>query len=509
MLARELVRRGAARFGPRPAVRVGDDILSFAEVAATARRMANVLAGLGAERGERIGLLEENGLWSIPVDFACLEAGLVRVPLNIRLVKDEQVRMLEATDARTLLYDASLESRAAELSQRLDGIRLVALGTPHSLPALDLLAELDRASTADPAIPATADDPVLALYTSGTTGSLKAVVHTQASFAAIAANILANIVSPGRDSAMLHAASLIHASGTFVLPYWVRGGCAVVLRSFDPSQYLGEVSRASVTEINLVPTMLGMLVDSGAAARADLSNLRSVIYGASPMPRPLLGTLLDLWGPRFVQYYGQTEAPLGIAVLDAGDHLDSSLQGCAGHPAVDAEVAVVGEDGSVRAPDEIGEVWVRAPFQMQGYFGRPDLTAETVTPDGWVRTRDLAQADERGYLTLVDRTSDMIVTGGYNVYPKEVEDVLLSHPEVSGAAVVAAPDDVWVEAVVAFVTLGPGATVAEAELRDLVRSHLAGYKVPKAVHVIDSLPLSPVGKVVRRALREPLWQGQR
>ncbi|MGY1847989.1 class I adenylate-forming enzyme family protein [Blastococcus sp. SYSU DS1021] len=505
MLTVELVRRGARRFADRTAVMSGDASLTFREVDETANRMAHVLIGLGVARGDRVGLLVENGLWSVPIDFACLKAGAARVPLNARLSADEQARMLAATGVRMLIHGAALADRAAELAGRVDGLRLVSLGQTSDVEALDLLDEMADASAADPRLPAEPTDPVLILYTSGTTGALKAVVHTQASYAAICANILANLVSPGRDSVMLHAASLIHASGTFVLPYWIRGGAAAVLPGFDPASYLDSLARYRATEINLVPTMLGMLLSSGAAERADVSSLRTAVYGASPMPGPVLAQALDVWGPRLVQYYGQTEAPLAITVLDALDHTDPSLAGSCGHPSVDAEVRVVGSDGGALPAGEIGELQVRAPFGMAGYHDAPTLTAETISGDGWIATRDLARLDDRGYLTLVDRTSDMIITGGYNVYPREVEEVLMAHPAVSGAAVVAAPDPTWVEAVTAFVTLRAGSSATPDELRDAVRGALAGYKVPKTVHVVDQLPLSPVGKILRRALREPLW----
>ncbi|MDQ1662774.1 MAG: hypothetical protein QOJ68_2754 [Blastococcus sp.] len=508
MLTTELVRRGARRHGNRTAVFTGEQSLTFAEVDAAANRMAHVLAGLGIRRGSPVGLLVDNGLWSIPVDFACLKAGAVRVPLNARLAADEQARMLTATGVGTLVFGPALAERAADLAGRVDGLRLVGLGSSPDVEAPDLLAAMAQASAADPGLQADPDDPVLVLYTSGTTGVLKAVVHTQASYAAICANILANLVSPGPDSVMLHAASLIHASGTFVLPYWMRGGAAAVLPSFDPGSYLDSLTRYRATEINLVPTMLGMLLSSGAAERADVSSLRTAVYGASPMPRPVLEQTLDLWGPRLVQYYGQTEAPLAITVLDAADHTDPSLAGSCGQPSVDAEVRVTTSDGAPLPAGEVGELRVRAPFAMAGYHGAPDLTAETVDGDGWVRTRDLARFDERGYLSLVGRTSDMIITGGYNVYPREMEDALMAHPAVTGAAVVGAPDPTWVEAVTAFVTLRPGVEVSGAELQDAVRSVLAGYKVPKSVHVVEALPLSPVGKVLRRALREPLWAGE-
>jgi acyl-CoA synthetase (AMP-forming)/AMP-acid ligase II len=505
VLTVDLIRRGAARHARRTAVACGDQSLTFGEVDAAANRIAHVLAGLGVERGGRVGLLIGNGLWSVPVDFGCVKAGAVRVPLNVRLAADEQARMLAATGVRLLVHDVAQAGRAADLASRVGGLRLASLGPASEADALDLLAEMERASDADPRVPAEAGDPVLVIYTSGTTGVLKAVVHTQASWAAITANVLANLVSPGRDSVMLHAASLIHASGTFVLPYWLRGGCAAVLPGFDPETYLDDLARYRATEINLVPTMLGMLVTSGAAERADVSSLRTAFYGASPMPRPLLEQALGLWGHRLVQYYGQTEAPLAIAVLDAEDHRDSSLLGSCGHPSVDAEVAVTGPDGTPVAAGEVGEVRVRAPFAMAGYHDAPELNAETITADGWIRTRDLARTDDRGYLTLVDRSSDMIITGGYNVYPREVEEALLAHPAVTGAAVVGAPDGTWVEAVTAFVTLRPGASASEDELRQAVRTRLAGYKVPKTVRVIDAIPMSPVGKVLRRALRDPLW----
>lgn len=371
------------------------------------------------------------------------------MPLNSRLSVVEHAQMLAETGARILVF-------SPHLADRLDGLRLVSLGPvpgrDASRSALDLPAAKDDASPTD---------PMLLMHTSGTTGTLKAAQHTQASWAAAAANVLANLVNPGPDSTMLHAASLFHASGFFVLPYWVRGGTAAVLPKFDPDSYLHALARHRATEINLVPTMLGMLFASGAAEHADLSSLRTVVYGASPMPRPLIERALAAWGPRFVQYYGQSEAPLVITALDRDDHTEPSLLGCCGQPAVDAEVGVFDTDGQPVAPGEIGEIRVRAPFGMAGYYHAPDRNAETLTPDGWIRTRDLARADERGYLTLVDRSSDMIVTGGYNVYPREVEDALMAHPAVAEAAVVGAPDATWVEAVTAFVALRPGASVSE------------------------------------------------
>lgn len=502
----DLIRRGAARFADRTAVIFEDRRLTYREVDDAANRIANTLLANGVQKGDHIAILAGNGLWTISVDFACVKAGLVRVPLNARLSATEHTRMIEDTGARWLIHADDLSDTADELLALTPGLRAVGIDVPGAGGgpcALD-----PDASSDEPDVVVDENDPLLLLFTSGTTGTLKSVIHTQKSYAAICTNILANLLQPERDSVMLHAASLIHASGTFVLPYWVRGGANAVLTEFRPDTFLEAIERYRVTETNVVPTMLGMLLNT--ENDHDVSSLRRIIYGASPMPRPLIERAIDTFGPIFRQYYGQTEAPLVITVLDETDHADPRLAGSCGFPAVDAQVRVVSEDDSTAVqPGEIGEIQVRAPFQMRGYFKADALNEEMHTADGWLRTRDLARVDERGYLHLVDRLSDMIVSGGYNVYPKEVEDALMSHPAVFECAVVGAPDPVWIEAVTAFVSLREGSTASADELRDHVRSRIAGYKVPKSVEFVDTIPKSAVGKILRRALRAPLWEDAR
>jgi len=466
----ELIRRGARRYGGRAAVHCGDDALSFAEVDELANRLAHVLRGRGVER---VGLLAANGLNSIPLDFACAKAGIARVPLNPRLAAAEQREILRTAGAHLLVADAPAD-----------------LGV-ETLPLEELLLLARAAPAHEPDVDIRADDALFLIATSGTTGRLKLVRHTQGTYAAIVANILANLLDPGPEDVMLHAASLIHASGTFVLPFWLRGGASAVLPGFVPAEFLDAIERYSVTHTNVVPTMLGALLQEPTR---ELPTLRTIVYGASPTPRPLLERAIERFGPVFIQYYGQTEAPLCISVLRPEDHVGDRLGSC-GHPAVDAEV---------RLDSETGEIMVRAPFAAAGYHGDDKLDRETFLPDGWVRTRDVGRFDEEGYLYLVDRTSDMIVTGGYNVYPREVEDALAAHPDVREAVVVGAPDDRWVEAVTAFVV---AEGVTEAELIEHCRARLAAYKAPKAVRFVDEIPKSPVGKLLRRAVRDPLWEG--
>ncbi len=491
MLLTDIIRAGVTRYGGNVAVRFDDAALSFAEVDALSSGIAVRLADRLAPRS-MIGILAGNGLLSLPLEFACIKARLVRVPLNPRLSAAEHATMIARAEVGLLVYSADQAERAQALGALLPDLDLI---------PLEQLA-VDPAG-ADRALPApAADDPVLAVFTSGTTGRLKAVVHSQASYAAVVLNVLGNLVDPRPGDAMLHAASLFHASGTLLLPYWLRGGAAVVLPGFEPGGYIAAIERWRPTALMLVPTMLGMLLDHPAFDAARFASVDTILYGASPMPRPLIERALALLGPRFVQFYGQTEAPLAIAALGKEDHLDPRRLGCCGRASRDVELRIDAPAG------EPGEVLLRAPFQMTGYYDEPALNAETITADGWLRTRDIGRLDADGYLALVDRTSDMIVSGGYNVYPKEVEDTLLTHPAVRDAVVIGVPDAKWGEAVLAFVVLRAGVSAEAEALRAHCQARLARYKSPKEVRFLDAVPMSAVGKPLRRALRDPFWAGQ-
>jgi acyl-CoA synthetase (AMP-forming)/AMP-acid ligase II len=301
---------------------------------------------------------------------------------------------------------------------------------------------------------------------------------------------------------MLHAASLFHASGCFLLPYWIKGAATAVLSRFEPAEFLNAIVRWRATSFHVVPTMLAMLLAQPDIERADLSSVRTIVYGASPMPLPVIKQALELWGPRFVQYYGQTEAPLFITRLDKEAHVgpgaEQRLLAC-GRPSIDCEIRLIDDKGNDALPGEQGEIVLRAPFAMKSYLNAPDLNAATFVKGGWLRTRDVGRFDEQGYLYLVDRTSDMIITGGYNVYPREVEDVLLAHPGVAEVAVVGEPSDEWGEVVVAVVVAADDAPSAD-ELLAYAAGELAPYKKPRVVRFVDALPRNALGKVLRHEL---------
>lgn len=509
MLTVELIRRGARYFPGRTAVYFEDKSLTFSEVDRLSNRFAHALARYGINRGGRLAILANNSLYTMPVDFACVKSGAARTPLNARLSMEEHEHMLRDTGAQVVVYDAELAERAEVLATRIAGLTMLGLGSNRC--GSDLLVEAQSEPATDPKIHAEPDDVILTVFTSGTTGRLKAAEHTQASYAAMCNNLSTNLPDIRPDDVMLHAASLFHASGCFLLPYWVKGAATAVLAKFEPADFLSALARWRVTSTHLVPTMLAMLLDQPGIQNVDMSSVRTIVYGASPMPVPVIKRALELWGPRFVQYYGQTEAPIFITKLSQEDHdgfgVDRRLTAC-GKPSIDCEIRLVDGEGNDVPPGQQGEIVLRAPFVMKGYLNAPDLNAATFIDGGWLRTRDIGRFDEEGYLYLVDRTSDMIITGGYNVYPREVEDALLAHPQVLECAVVGAPHEKWVEAVTAFVVLRAGAVAGEVSTEDeligFTRERLASYKVPKSIRFIDAIPKSAVGKILRRALRDQL-----
>lgn len=496
----DLIERGAVQNAGRIALAWADRTWTFAEVNQQANQLAHALRHIGATQGHRVALLVNNGPHSVPLDFACVKAGLNRVPLNARLSAAEHMRMIQEARCDILVFGDDLAERALELQQLCPGMGCFGLGA-RLADGVDLLELAASQPATRPEVTVVPDDIMLTLYTSGTTGVLKAAQHTQGSYAAICRNILLNLFPIGQDDVMLHAASLIHASGTFVLPFWLRGACTVVLPGFAPGAFLEAIARYRATAINLVPTMLQMLLEHPDLDQHDLSSLQRIIYGASPMPRTVIERAMARFGQeRFWQYYGQTEAPLCLAVLRPEDHVGELLGAC-GRPSPDVEIRLIDASGADVGDGEAGEILVRGAMTVAGYFNAPELTAETFDAEGWVHTRDVGIFDERGFLHLRDRTSDMIISGGYNVYPREVEDALLTHPAVLECAVIGVPDPKWVEAVTAFVVLRPGQTATETDLIAHVGTGVASYKKPHRVYFIDAVPKTAVGKLDRKTLR--------
>ncbi|MEO5725338.1 MAG: AMP-binding protein, partial [Ilumatobacteraceae bacterium] len=363
----------------------------------------------------------------------------------------------------------------------------------------------------DPGLVAEPDDIALIFYTSGTTGIPKGAMLP---VSGISANLAREVPwDMNTESTVLVCSPVFHTAGTgwTYLPGYCGSHC-LMLRDPNPSQILAAISEYHVTQALLVPALIQMVMKLPAMADADVSSLQTLAYGASPISPTLLAAAVQAFGCDLAQAYGMTETGGPITYLGPADHDPADPHGrlsSAGRPPAGIEVQVTDpETGQPRATGETGEVWTRSNQQMIGYLNRPEATAATIMADGWLRTGDAGHMDEDGYLFLTDRLSDVIVSGAENVYPVEVEHVLVTHPAVADAAVIGVPDERWGETVRAVIVVKPGTTIDEAELIAFARERLAHYKAPTGIDVVDDLPRNPAGKVLRRVLREPYWAGR-
>jgi long-chain acyl-CoA synthetase len=476
----------ASRFGDAPAVAAGGRTLTYAELA---RRVGGVGAALGG-LGGRIGYLGANSLAHLEAWLAVPAFGRVLVDLNFRLSIDELAFMVQDAAVDVLVADAKRRDVAREL-----GVGVIGED------------EWDALAATKPVDPPGVEGAALAAisYTGGTTGRPKGVMLSHEN---LLANARHNLIATGHtaNDVWLHFCPMFHVAGTAnVFACTWAGARQVVLPRFDPAAVLAAIERERATHAVFVPTMLAMLLDHPGFDAADLSSLRHIQYAASPIAPELQRRVLDAFDCDVAQFYGMTEAAPTVSHLTPQDHRDEERLGSMGVPVAGVQVQVRGPQGDALAPGETGELWIRGPNVMLGYWNRPDATAEAMV-DGWYRSGDIARADERGYLYMVDRAKDMIITGGENVYSIEVEAVLADHPGVREAAVFGVPHERWGEAVHAVVVLEGDADAAA--LIEHCRRRIAGFKVPRSVEIRnEALPKSGAGKVLKSELREPFWHG--
>lgn len=485
MLIADMIRRAALLHKDAPLIVAGPRTISYSEFDEATNRCGNALLDAGLARGDRVALNIADGPDYLIASHAAARAGLVQVPLNARETEQDHQHKLADSGARALLGDA-VGGAEPEIFADADGVRR-------------LIA--DGAATVCDASPAEGDVFRLS-YTGGTTGPAKAVASTNRQKTAEFTHLLMDLMPDLRaGDKLLHAAPLTHASGAFFLPALLRGACNVLLPGFRPGDYLEAVERHRPAFTFLVPTMLAMLLDDPGSAVADVSSLRAVLWSASPMPRTVSEGSRRLFGEKLRGTYGQSEAPMALTLLreDEQDRI-----GSAGRPYTLAEVRVVDDEDREVAPGEPGEVVARGDIVMPGYWNRPEQTADTLR-GGWLHTGDVGRVDEEGYLYLLDRKNDVIITGGFNVYPHEVEEALLAHPAVREAAVVGTADDQWGEAVEAVVSVRE--QVDPDALRTELKARLAGFKVPKRITVAEELPKSAAGKILRRTVRDRVLSG--
>jgi long-chain acyl-CoA synthetase len=515
MITGHLVSWAAAQHGARPSLVFGERTYSHAEVEARSNRLAWALIALGLAPGERFAVLLENSPECLDSQFGAEKAALTYVALNTRHTLAEQLDILEDAEASAVLVGPQFTGLAQALVEAR-GARLPALrhvlqtGVADAAPGIvDLDVACAGASSEPPAITIGPDHLMRIAYTSGTTGRPKGVAYTLARWQARLHNhFLAMEYGLSVDDAMLHVGPLTHAAGVYLFPCFLRGARNVILDRFDPASLLAAVAQHRITHLMLVPTMMARLVDAiEGGLQGDWSSLRRIHYGTAPTPVPLIRRAQAVFGPILRQQYGMTEAVQPLAVLYPHEHVgegedasDAPIASC-GRPTANVRIVLRDAHGQAVPQGEVGEMTLAHEGIAQvAFWRRPELMAEAVR-DSWFHTGDLGRFDARGFLYIVGRSRDMVISGGFNVYAREVEDALESHPAVLESAVLGLPDAEWGEIVAAAVVLRPGQAVDAATLQAHCAERIAGYKKPRRIVFVAALPRNLSGKVTKAALR--------
>ncbi|MEV6591116.1 acyl-CoA synthetase [Streptomyces acidicola] len=484
--------RRARKTPHRTALIHGDATLTYADLYERTTRLAHALRGTGVRRGDRIAYLGPNHPSYLETLFAAGTLGAVFVPLNPRLAGPEIAHQLADSGAKALVHRLSHAGLVADLPGDTGVRTYIEVGAEYEA----LLAGAENEPIDQPV---THDDICLIMYTSGTTGRPKGAMLTHGNLIWNAFNVLIDhdLVA---DERALVSAPLFHTAGLnmLTLPVLLKGGTCVLVETFDPAGTFDLIEQHRITFMFGVPTMFDQMARHQRWARADLSSLRILTCGGAPVPTPLIARYQER-GLTFLQGYGMTEAAPGVLFLDA-EHAVSKA-GSAGVPHFFSDVRVVRPDMTPVSIGETGEVVVRGPHVMPGYWGLPEDTAAAFT-DGWFRSGDAARSDEDGYVRIVDRIKDMIISGGENIYPAEIEDRILAHPDVAECAVIGVPDERWGEVPRAVVVPREGATVNPDEVLASLAGHLARYKIPKSVVLTDELPRTASGKLLKARVRE-------
>ena len=489
----------------------GDRVLTYREAAVRMDRMAASLAAALAP-GDRFALVAKNSIDVSILYLAASKAGVVPVPLNYRLAPPEWAFILNDSGARLLLTDREFVPGLSTITADVKTLATtVAWSEAAEGGAWVPFEPWLGASPADTDLSARCCDDALQAYTSGTTGRPKGAVLTQAAlFAQMYQWRLG--VPIGGDRRVLIVAPMYHVAGLLWVLHTVGNGASMyILTDFDPVEVVRVLDEERIGDTVLVPSMIQACLGVSGAEQRRYRDLRAIAYGASPIAEPTLRAAMGLFGCEFVQGFGMTECPM-LTVLTPADH-HRALDGAAhllqstGRAMPGCEVKVVDEEDNEVPAGTIGEICGRGPQTMRGYWNLPEATAEALR-GGWMHTGDAGYLDDEGYLYIKDRLKDMIVSGAENVYPREVEDVLLAHPGVADAAVIGVPSEEWGESVKAVVAVRPGAAVTEDDLIEFCRGRLAGFKRPRSVDFVDEVPRNPSGKILKRVLRAPYWEGR-
>jgi acyl-CoA synthetase (AMP-forming)/AMP-acid ligase II len=491
----------------------GERSFSFHEIGELSCRVANGLLAAGLEKEAKAAVWADNDVIGWGCTLGIWRAGMVYIPVNGRNASAENQYVLDAFDCEALFFTEVFAPIIEELRTTLPYVKLWVC-IDAELPWAPSLATWSASQPSTvPRVDYDMDDIVTLSATGGTTGVPKGVMNTHRAFQTYFAQFMIAFPYGAQRPVNLAAAPMTHTAGMLSLPCTARGGTVVVLPKPDPMLLLATIARHRVTEFFLPPTVIYRLLDIPGIEERDFSSLKYFLYGAAPMSVEKLKRAIEVFGPVMAGGYGQTEAAASISYLTPAEHFvngkiasDERLSSV-GRPNPLIRVEILNDQRQVLPQGETGEICVRGDLIMKGYFKAPDKTAETIV-DGWLHTGDIGHLDAEGYLHITDRKKDMIISGGFNVYPSEVEQVIWAHPAVQDCAVIGVPDDKWGEAVKAVVELNVGQTASAEEIIALCKDKLGSVRAPKSVDFIAALPRSPVGKVLKKDLREQYWRAE-
>ncbi len=509
----DIARIQAKTRGDAVALTFEGRVVTYATFDRHTNKVANGLIALGVKPGDRVGYLGKNSDLYFEALFGATKAGAVMAPINWRLAPPEVRYIVGDATAKVLFVGPEFIEQAQTLLPELTTVEYVIAmeGAAGGWPSFE--AWRDAQPDTDPNLPIDYEDVALQLYTSGTTGFPKGAMLSHR--AMLKPRILQKQADDewnrwGDGEVSLVAMPVFHIGGTgWGIMGLYNGAKGVVAREFDPGKVLDFIENDRISKMFMVPSAMQIVVRQPRAREVDYSCLKFMMYGASPIPLDLLKECMEVFGCGFVQMYGMTETNGTIVALPPEDHdpKGNARMRAAGKALPGVEIAVWDEDGKSVPTGEVGEIVTRSPANMTGYWGKPDATAKTIDADGWLRTGDAGYLDEDGYVFIHDRVKDMIISGGENIYPAEVENAIFGHPAVADVGVIGVPDEKWGEAVKAVVSVKPGCEVSPTEIIAWARERIAAFKCPKSVDFVEMVPRNPSGKILRRELREPYWAG--
>lgn len=511
----DIIYRNALLYPHERAFKYRNESVTFLEFNRRVNRLICALQRLGLRKGAVLGILSWNCLAYADIYGAAMKGGFIASPFNARLQEDELVHLINYSETHTLFIGPEFVEKIRAMGSRIDKVKqIVVIG--NSAP--DMISYHDLIHTcpdSEPQISPREEDPVFLFYTSGTTGIPRAALYTQARAMDDSRRFQAALCVEQGDK-QIQIMPLFHIGGAKNFwGYYFAGATNVIMpqKSFDPRATLQAVQGERATDIHIVPTHLASFLGLPDVDQFDLTCLKRMFYAASPMPLELLKRGMEQWGPIFMQFYGATEDGPNVTMLSKKQHQvvyeapdKQRILRSAGFPHMGVHVRIVDENDEDVEPDVVGEIVVKSKAVMKEWWKKPEDTGQTIV-DGWVHTGDMGQYDKQGYIYIVDRKKDMIVSGGENIFPREVEEILYSHPAVLEAAVFGIPDPYWVEKVHAVVVLKEEAQASEEELIKHCKARLAGFKAPKSIDFLAELPKNPAGKILKRQIRTPYWEG--